>query len=90
MFLTATTSLGLLTPRVGGAVEYNGTVLVLLGAEDIVELNGKAVQVTDVQRAKVMVESVVEKDVVNGEVVGRRAFGIERGSFGRSSGSFSR
>lgn len=34
--------------------------------------DGKAIQVTDVQRAKVMVESIVEEAVVDGKVTGRR------------------
>ena len=50
------------------APEDYGTVLILLGAEDIVELDGKAVQMANVQRAKVMMEGIVQEDVVNGEV----------------------
>lgn len=64
-----------LTSGVSSAPEDDGAILVLLGTEDIVELQGEAVQVTDVQRAEVVVESVVEEGVVDGEVVRRRADG---------------
>lgn len=37
------------------------------------ELNGEAVQVTDVERTKVMVKSVVKKGIVDGEVAGLRS-----------------
>lgn len=37
------------------------------------ELERKTVQVTNVERAKVMVESVVEKLIIDGEVAGRLA-----------------
>lgn len=45
------------------------------------ELDSKSVQVTDVQRAKVMVKSVVQKGIVDCKVAGLRSrwFG-ERGS----------
>lgn len=39
------------------------------------EEHGEAVQVTDVQRAEVGVERVVEKGIVNREVDGRSPFG---------------
>lgn len=64
-----------LTSGVSSAPEDDGAILVLLGTEHIVELQGEAVQVTDVQRAEVVVESVVEEGVVDGEVVRRRADG---------------
>lgn len=59
---------GPLTSGISGAPENNRPVLVLLGTEDIVESNGEAVQVANVQRAKVVVESVVQETVINGEV----------------------
>ena len=61
---------GPLTPRVRGAPEDNGPVLVLGRGEDVVEVEGEAVQVADVQRAEVVVEGVVEEAVVDGEVEG--------------------
>lgn len=39
------------------------------------EKHGEAVQMTDMQRTEVGVESVVEKGIVNGEVDGRSALG---------------
>lgn len=59
-----------LTPRVGGAPENDGPVLVLRRSQDIVEVEREAVQVADVQRAEVVVEGVVEEAVVDGEVEG--------------------
>ena len=41
------------------------------------ELDGKAVEVSDVQRAKVVVESIVEEGIVNGEVT--RGLSVARG-----------
>lgn len=61
---------GLLTPRVRGAPEDNGPVLVLGRGQHVVEVEGEAVQVADVQRAEVVVEGVVEEAVVDGEVEG--------------------
>lgn len=58
------------TTRIRGAPEDNGPILVLGRSEDIVEVEGKAVQVADVERAKVVVEGVVEQAVVDGEVEG--------------------
>lgn len=63
------------TARVSPTPEDNGPVLVLLGTEHIVKVQRKAVQVADVERAKVVVESVVQEGVVNGEVEGRRLGG---------------
>lgn len=59
-----------LTSRIGSAPKDDRAVLVLLGTEDLVELKGEPVQVTDVEWAKVMVEVVVEEGVINGEVIG--------------------
>lgn len=49
-----------LTSGIGSTPEDDRTVFVLLGTENLMELEGKAVQVTDVEWAKVMVEVVVE------------------------------
>lgn len=57
-----------LTSRVGGAPKDDGSVLVLLRAEDVVEADGEAVQVADVQRTKVVMEGIVQEGVVDGEV----------------------
>lgn len=67
-----------LTPRISSTVEDNGSVSVLLGAQDIVELDSEAVQVANVQRAKVVVERVVQKSVVNGEVARWVSVGHQR------------
>lgn len=58
-----------LTPWVGPTPEHDRTVLVLLSTQNLMKLEGKSVQVTDVERAKVVVEVVVEQGVINGEVV---------------------
>lgn len=50
-----------LTSRVRLAPEHNQPVLILLGAQDLVELDGKPVQVPDVQRPKVVVEGVIQQ-----------------------------
>lgn len=60
-----------LTSRISETVENNGSISVLFGTQNVVELDGKPVQVTDVQRAKVVVERVVQKSVIDGEVAGR-------------------
>lgn len=72
------------TARVGSAPEYNGPVLVLLGSQNLVELQREAVEVTDVERAKVVVEGIVEESVVNGKVVRlpQSLRGRRRGSVG--------
>lgn len=73
-----------LTSGVGSAPEDDWAILVLLGTEDVMELQGEAVQVANVERAKVVVESIVQECIVDGEVVrcltgggldGCRAFG---------------
>lgn len=81
---------GGLTSGVSSAPEHNGTILVLLSAEDIVELNRKAVEVANVQRTEVMVESVVEESVINGEVARRCSVGLERGRLNSSLRTFPR
>lgn len=58
-----------LTPGIGSAPEHDWSVLVLLGTEDLVELEGKAVEMTDVKRTKVVMEIVVKEGVIDGEVV---------------------
>lgn len=72
------------TARVGSAPEYNGPVLVLLGSQNLMELQREAVEVADVERAKVVVEGIVEERVVDGEVVRLpQSFRGRRGSAGR-------
>lgn len=56
------------TSGVGLGVENNRTVAICGVAEDLVELDRKPVQMTDMQRAKVRMERVVQKGIVNGEV----------------------
>lgn len=60
-----------LTLGVRLAPEDNGAVLVLLGSQDIVKVEGEAVQVSNVERAKVVVEGIVQQRIVDGEVAGR-------------------
>jgi hypothetical protein len=48
-----------LTPRIRLAPEYNWSALVLWGTEDIMELDGKSVQVPNVQWSEIVVECVV-------------------------------
>lgn len=76
-----------LTSRVSSAPENNGAVLVLLCAQDVMELDGESVEMADVQRAKIMVESVVQKSIVDGEIAWLRSvrLGGERGRTGSSS-----
>lgn len=66
-----------LTSGVSSAPENNWAVLVFLSTKDVVELDGKAVKVSDVQRAKVVVECIVEESIVNGEVA--RGLCVARG-----------
>ena len=67
-----------LTPRVGGAPEHNWTVLVLFGPKDVVELDGEPVKVSNVQRAKVMMESIVQELIIDGEIAWRCLVGGRR------------
>lgn len=75
-----------LTPWIGSAPEDNGSIFILLGTENLVELERESVQVTDVEWAKVMVEVVVQKGVIDSEVVrllvGRLGHGL--GTMARS------
>ena len=75
-----------LTLRISSAPEDNWSLLVLLGSQYVMELDSKAVQVADVERTKVMVESVVKERIVDSKVAGLRSrwFG-ERGSAGSES-----
>jgi hypothetical protein len=50
---------GKLTPRIGLAPKNHRPVLVFRRPEDIMELYSEAVQVSDVQWPKIMVESIV-------------------------------
>lgn len=70
------------TSWVGGTPENNGAVLVFLRTKDVVEVNSKSVEVANVQRAKVMVEGIVEESVIDGEVA-RRLSGAGRWCGGR-------
>lgn len=58
------------TPGVGFTPEHDGTVTVGWIAEDFVEQDREAVEVANVQWAKVVVEGVVEEGVIDGEVDG--------------------
>lgn len=61
-----------ISPRtaIGPAPKHNDTALVLRVAQDIVQRHGEAVQMTDVQRAKIVVERVVQQGIIDGEVHG--------------------
>lgn len=61
-----------LTSGISGAPKHYRAVLVLLSTKDVVEANGKAVQVANVQRAKVVVKGIVQQAIVNGKVARRR------------------
>lgn len=56
------------------------------------ELNGKAVQMSDMKRAEIVVEGIVEERIVNGKVARRLAVarGRRRMTGGSSLGSFPR
>lgn len=56
------------TPRVCAAPEDYSSLLVRWVAEDFVQLHGKAVQVTDVERTEVAVEGIVQQRLVDAEV----------------------
>lgn len=72
-----------LTARIGLAPEDDGPVLVAGDGEDLVEEDGEAVEMADVEGAKVGVEGIVSERPVEGEVDGR--LGLGRGQFsGRS------
>ncbi len=53
-----------LTSRIGSAPEHNWPILVLFRAEDLMEVDGKSVEVANVKWAKVVVEGVVQKAVI--------------------------
>lgn len=48
--------------------EHDSFAFILGIAENLVQVDGKAVQVSNVKRTKVGVECIVEKGVVNGEI----------------------
>jgi hypothetical protein len=60
-----------LTPRVGAAPEDDCAVLIGGIAENFMQLNSEAVEVTNVQWAKVTVEGVVQECLVNAKIDGR-------------------
>lgn len=75
----------ILTSWVGPAPENNGSVLILLGTEDLMKLKGESVQVTDVEWAKVVVKVVVKKGIIYGEVVRLPVSGLDN-SLGSMAG----
>ena len=56
--------------RVRFTVKYHCTIAVFGIAQDLMEENGKSVQVPDVKRAKIRVESVVEEGVIHRKIHG--------------------
>ena len=59
------------TSRVCPAPEHDGPALVLFGSKDLVELQGEAVQMANVEGAEVVVESIVQKGIINRKVARR-------------------
>ena len=59
------------TSRISTAPKDHGTVLIGAISQYLVQLDGKAVQVANVQWAKISVECVVQQALVNSEVDGR-------------------
>lgn len=82
-----------LTSGVSRAPKDDGTILILLGTENVVKANGEAVEVANVQGAKVVVKGIVEEGIINRKVARRRAAARRRRNnttFGDSLGSLSR
>jgi len=48
------------TARVRPAPEHDWPVLILLGAQNLVELQRKSVEMADVERAKIVVKGIVK------------------------------
>jgi hypothetical protein len=61
---------GVLTPRVGVAPEDDGPVFIRGVSQNLMKLHRESVQVANVQRAEVAVESIVEQCLVNAKVDG--------------------
>ena len=55
-------------PRVCSAPEYHSSVIVGWIAENLMELHGESVEVTDMQRPEVVVESIVQEGIIDREV----------------------
>lgn len=79
-----------LTSRVCAAPKDDGAILILLHTENLVEVQSEAIQMSDVQWAEVMVKCVVQKSVIDGEVVGSRLGRHGLGAVGGSLTSFPR
>jgi hypothetical protein len=62
-------SRGSLTPSICLAPENNRLVLVFGRTENIMELDSKPIEMTDVQWSEVVVEGIVQQAVIDGEVV---------------------
>jgi hypothetical protein len=66
------------TPRICSAPEYNCSVVVGWVAEDVMEVNSKPVEMTDVQWTEIGVEGIVEERVIDSEVDWRFVLGPTR------------
>jgi hypothetical protein len=66
---------GALTPRVGAAPEDDSAVLVGWVAQNFMQLNSEAVEVTNVQWAEVTMEGIVQESLVDTEVDRRMRLG---------------
>jgi len=75
------------TARVCPAPENNRPVLVLLGTQNLVELQREAVEMANVERAKVVVEGIVEEGIVDGEIVRLPQLSLGGGPIGGSLGA---
>jgi hypothetical protein len=71
--------------RIGLTVEDNRAITVGGVSEDLVEKDCESVQVTNVERAEIRMECIVEKGIVNSEVDGRSALGRRGGGLSPSS-----
>jgi len=71
------------TLRVGLAVEHHRPVTVCRVPENLVEVNRKAIEVTNVVRAKIRMESIIEQAILHCEI--DRAASLAAGSAGLGS-----
>lgn len=67
-----------ITSRVGAAPENNCAILVGGIPQDLVQLHGKSVEVSNVQRTKIAMERIVQQGLVDAEVHWGMRFGSSR------------
>jgi hypothetical protein len=66
--------------------EYDRLVLVLGISKDIMKINSKSIKMPNVQGSEIMMECIIEKGVIDAEVV-RRASALVRDDRGSINGS---